>query len=144
MPDAWDAAEETSDVVGMLDEYADVLVRARGRLYDFHQLVGTADALLSKVAEGMDTTGEEDLAARVRRRLLGRNVVPGMWSFELVEAFERTYLDVAEDVVAELRGALADGRRHTHEARMKRRRRRDGPRDDVADGTSTGSSDPQV
>ena len=119
------------DVVGLFDEYADTIVRARGRLYDFHQLVGGADALLGEAADALAAAGHDELAARVREQLVGRNVVPGMWTYELVGAFDRTYLATSQALVEEVRTVLAGGQRHRHEAAMKRQRRTDGPRDDL-------------
>lgn len=123
--------DATVEAVGKLGEYAEWVARARGRLYDFHQMMGHADALLGAAVDDMEAEGHDDVCDRLRRRLVGRNVIPGMWTFEVVEAFEATYHDVSTAMVEDVHQQLLDGRRHVHEARMKADRRRDGPADDT-------------
>lgn len=127
-PDGVDDA--TVAATGKVREYAEWVVRARGRLYDFHQMLGHADAELGEAVALLEEAGHVELAAGIRRELLGRNVVPGMWTFELVEAFDATYADVASRWDQRVRDELLDGRLHVQEAEMKADRRVDGPTDD--------------
>ena len=139
MPDTPDPAHRRPDglddatvaAVGKVREYAEWVVRARGRLYDFHQMLGHADAQLGEAVELLEAAGHDDVADGIRRELLGRNVVPGMWTFQLVEAFDTTYADVATRWDQRVRDALVAGRLHVHEAEMKADRRVDGPTDDA-------------
>lgn len=127
-PDGVDDA--TVEAVGKLREYYEWVLRARGRLYDFHQMMGHADAKLGEAVELLEEAGHEQLATGIRHELLGRNVVPGQWSFEVVESYDHTYHDVAARWDQRVRDELMDGRLHVHEAEMKADRRTDGPSDD--------------
>ena len=61
-----------------------------------------------------------------RRDLLGRNVIPGRWTFQIVEEFDDGYWEVFRGHERAVREALTGGRRHVHEAGMKERRRTHG------------------
>lgn len=76
-------------VAGKLAESLERIERARGAVYEFHQLIGGADALLDEVVEGLRGTGHTDLADCVRDELIGRNVVHERWTFQLVEGVRR-------------------------------------------------------
>jgi hypothetical protein len=125
-----DADDATVRAAGRVGEYAEWVARARGRLYDFHQMMGRADAVLGDALELLTEAGHDDLAQSIRADLLGRNVVPDLWTFELVEQFEQTYGQVAGHWAARVREQLMAGRHHVHEAEMKAARRIDGPADD--------------
>lgn len=127
-PDGVDDA--TVAAVGKVREYAEWVVRARGRLYDFHQMLGRADAQLGEAVALLEAAGHTELADGIRNELLGRNVLPGKWTFELVEAFDTTYADVAARWDQRVRDELVAGRLHVQEAEMKADRRVDGPTDD--------------
>lgn len=129
-PDGVDDA--TVDAVGKISEAFELLVRARGALYEFHQRVGWADDTLGDGIEMLRDAGHQDLADELAATWLGRNVVPGMWTFELVEAFDDTYFDAAVAGERQVREELMDGRRHVQEAERKASRRTDGPHDDVS------------
>jgi hypothetical protein len=115
---------------GKVSEAYEWIVRARGRLYDFHQMMGRADALLGEGLDGLRQSGHEALANDLARTWLGRNAIPDRWTFELVEAFDDTYYAVATDGEQLVREQVTGGRRHVHEAEMKAARRDDGPVDD--------------
>jgi hypothetical protein len=116
--------DQTIEALGKLREALETTERARGHLYSFHQLTGTADFLLDDVIESLRAAGHHEHAGRVQRELLGRNVLPGRWTFEIVEQYDDTYYDVFRDVERAVRNDLADGRRHEYEARLKRERQR--------------------
>lgn len=61
--------------------------RARGRLYDFHQLSGHADLLLGLAAAKLRAAGHEEVADRLEREFIGRNVLEGRWTFQIVEEY---------------------------------------------------------
>jgi hypothetical protein len=114
------------DALGSLSQALETVVRARGRLYDFHQLTGSADLALGEAVRRLREAGATDDADLLDREILGRNVVPGMWTYQLVEAYDDTYYDAFVDLERRVRDHLIAGRRHVHEARMKRERRTPG------------------
>lgn len=120
-PDGADDA--TVEATGKVAEAYEWIVRARGHLYDFHQMMGHADATLGEGVELLRDAGHGELADRVSRDWVGRNALPDRWTFEIVEAFDDTYFEVATAVEREVRDALVGGRRHVHEAEMKAARR---------------------
>jgi hypothetical protein len=122
-PDAPDMA--TIEAVGKLTEALETVEVARGHLYAFHQLTGSADFALDDAIELLDRAGHRELAADVSRRLRGRNVLPGRWTYQVIEDYEDTYYQVFRDF--ERRGRqLVGGHRHAYEAELKRRRRTPG------------------
>lgn len=111
---------------GKLSEALEWIERARGRLYDFHQLVGHADFLLDEAAGQLEDAGHAAEADAVRRELIGRNVVAGHWTFQLVEEFDDDYYAVFRETERRVREQLTAGRRHVFEAALKERRRTHG------------------
>jgi hypothetical protein len=126
VPDGVDDA--TVEALGLVSEALETVERARGALYDLHQLVGGADLTLGDAVLRLREAGHDGWADRVEAELVGRNVVEGRWTFQLVEEFDDTYWQPFRDLERELREALARGRRHLHEARMKEQRRTHGRR----------------
>jgi hypothetical protein len=124
--------DATVDAVGRISEAFELLQRARGALYEFHQRIGWVDDILGDGLDQLRAAGHVELADELARTWLGRNVLPGMWTFEVVEAFDRTYYDVAVDGERRVHEALMAGKRHVQEAERKAQRRIDGPRDDLA------------
>ncbi|MGW0515996.1 hypothetical protein [Crossiella sp. NPDC003009] len=114
--------EATAEAVGKISEAFEAIERARGALYTFHQLTGTADFALEEGIEKLRRLGQEELAADLERELLGRNVLPGRWTFQVVEDYDDTYYEVFRKYVARVR-ELTGGRRHSWEAKLKQRRR---------------------
>ena len=92
-------------------EALESLERARGHLYSFHQLIGKADLELDEVLELLEGCGETELAEGIRTDLLGRNVVPGRWTFQLLEEFDDGYWEVFRAHQPAVREALVAGRR---------------------------------
>ncbi len=72
--------------------------------------------------------GHAALADDIEQVLVGRDIVPGWWTFQLVDAYDRTYWDVFRDVEEHARAVLSVPARHVFEAEMKAREQRD--RDD--------------
>lgn len=120
----------TVEAVGRFTEGFERLIRARGALYEFHQQMGRCDALLGEAVDLLHAAGHHDLARDLDTTLLGRNAIPDQWTFEIVEAFDETYYEVAAAFERRVRETLSDGRRHVNEAQMKAARRSSGPDDD--------------
>jgi hypothetical protein len=118
----------TVTAVGKLGEALEWIERARGRLYDFHQLSGHADLLVGEAADELEAAGHAELARRVRDELVGRNVIEGRWTFQIVEEYDATYWQPARALGADVEQQLVDGRHHLHESEMKERRRTQGRR----------------
>jgi hypothetical protein len=58
--------------------------------------------------------------------LVGRNVLYGRWTFQIVEDFDDNYWSVFRDQERRVRAELQQGYRHVFEARMKEGRRTKG------------------
>lgn len=124
-PDADRYDPTTVKAVGKLTEALEVVEEARGHLYALHRLTGRADFTVGEAVELFREAGHEELAEQLNDELIGRNVVPGRWTFQLVEDYEDTYylpFRAFEDRARELTG----GQRHLHEAELKRQRRSSG------------------
>ena len=65
------------------------------------------------------TAGRADLADEIEQCLVGRDIIDGRWSFELVEAYDDQYWQVFRDVEREARARAAVPDRHVFEAEMK-------------------------
>jgi hypothetical protein len=131
LPDAAHATPEgVSDVtvagLGQLSEALETVDRARGHLYTFHQLTGTADIQLQEAVSSLREAGHEDLADRIDRELVGRNVLAGRWTFQIVEDYDDNYWSLFRELEKSARDQLVQGRRHLYEARMKQDERTDG------------------
>jgi hypothetical protein len=114
--------DATVEAVGKLSEAFEVIEDARGSLYRFHRLSGRADFALGDAVRMLRDAGHTELADRIDAELLGRNVLPGMWTFQIMEGYDDTYYSVFKDFVTEARETLTNGERHTYEARLKAER----------------------
>lgn len=125
--DPWRRPEGVDDLtveaLGTLGEALEWIERARGHLYEFHQLVGHADELFGNAAEQLESAGHQQLASLVDREVVGRNVLDGRWTFQVVEEFDDGYYRPVQAVENRIRDELVDGRRHVFEAELKERRR---------------------
>jgi hypothetical protein len=122
--------DATVAAAGKVGEYFEWAIRARGRLYDFHQMMGRADLVLGDAVDELEAAGHGDLAARLQAELVGRNAITDRWTFEIVEDFDDVYFRHAQRWAWQVRDELLAGRDHVFEAEMKARRRSDGPDDD--------------
>lgn len=118
--------DDTVAAVGKLGEALEWIERARGRLYDFHQMSGHADLLVGEAADDLAAAGHEALADAIRDELVGRNVLEGRWTFQIVEEYDATYWEVARRLGRRARDELLDGHDHVYESEMKQRRRTPG------------------
>lgn len=109
--------------VGRASEALEYVERARGHLYSFHQLTGRADLLFGEAADLLVAAGEETSGRALEDEIVGRNVLDGRWTFQVVEEFDDLYHQPVVAAVRELEQRFQGGRRHVHEARMKEERR---------------------
>jgi hypothetical protein len=124
--------DSTVEAVGRLTEALETCERARGHLYAFHQLTGAADFKLGDAVAKLRAAGHDDVADRLERELVGRNVIPGMWTFQIMEAYDDTYWSTFRGLEAAARDELTAGRRHLYESEMKEDRRTHGHPDHTA------------
>jgi hypothetical protein len=129
-PDGVDDA--TVDAVGKVSEALEWVERARGHLYDVHQMMGRADLLFGEAADALAEAGHDEAAERLRTELVGRNILEGRWTFQIVEEFDDGYWTEARAHERRVRDELLDGRRHVFESEMKEDRRTHGRRDHEA------------
>ncbi|MGX1614796.1 hypothetical protein ACWIF8_12975 [Micromonospora chalcea] len=115
----------TVEALGELSKALETIHRVRGHLYAAHQLVGGADLSLDRVVELLREAGHDEMADRVEEELLGRNLLPGRWTFQIMEEFDDGYYAAFQEIERDAREKLAGGRRHIYEAEMKQRRRTD-------------------
>ncbi|OAH54127.1 hypothetical protein AYJ66_16150 [Dietzia cinnamea] len=120
------ATDAEVEAAGTVSEALEYIERARGRLYDLHQLIGRADILLQEAADKLDEIGRTELAERIRSEVVGVNVLHGRWTFQMVEEFDDGFWSTAREVDRAVREELTGGRRHVHEAEMKEANRTKG------------------
>ena len=70
----------------------------------------------------------DELAQRLDEELVGRNVIAGRWTFQIVEDYDDHYYSAFTGLEREVREQLVQGRRHVHEAEMKESHRTHGRR----------------
>lgn len=116
-------SDATVSALGKLSEALEAVEAARGFLYSFHRLSGTADLTLGDAVDELREAGHDELADRIHRELVGRNVVEGRWTFQIVEAYDDTYYAAFKELERSARDELVAGRRHLFEAEMKEDRR---------------------
>jgi len=109
----------TVDALGKISEALEAVERARGHLYSFHQLSGSADLALQEGVAMLRAAGHDELAEEIDAGLVGRNVLPDRWSYQIVEEYDDLYWSVFREYENRARQTLARGRRHLYEARMK-------------------------
>jgi hypothetical protein len=119
-------SDATVEALGALSEALETTERARGHLYSFHQLTGSADLRLGDAVEGLRAAGHEKVAHRIETELVGRNVITDRWTFQIVEDYDDGYWSLFRRLERESREELAGGVRHLAEARMKQERRTPG------------------
>ena len=119
-------SDATVAALGKLSEALEVVEDARGRLYGFHRLTGRADLALGEAVEMLREAGHTELADKIDTDLVGRNVLAGRWTFQVVEEFEDGYYAAFKEHERAAREELMDGKRHVFEAEMKQDRRTHG------------------
>lgn len=119
-------SDRTVEALGKLSEALEVIEDARGQLFSFHRKIGMADLTLGEAVQLFRDAGHSGLADRIETDLLGRNILAGRWTFQIVEEFEDGYYAAFKDHERAAREELMDGKRHVFEAEMKQERRTHG------------------
>lgn len=119
-------SDETVAALGKLSEALEAVEEARGHLYTFHRRSGTADLMLGDAVAMLREAGHGELADEIDRVLVGRNVVSGRWTFQIVEDYDDGYYATFRSLEQLAREQLVGGKRHLYEAEMKEDRRTDG------------------
>ena len=117
------ASDATVEALGKLSEALETCEQARGHLYGFHQLTGSADIQLGEAVTALREAGHCEIADRIDHELVGRNVVEGRWTFQIVEDYDDNYWSLFRALERAARDELAGGVRHLYEARMKQAER---------------------
>jgi hypothetical protein len=115
--------DELVEAIGKASEAFEYLERARGHLFSLHQLIGRADFLFGDAADLLEQCGHDDDATALRRDIVGRNVLDGRWTFQIVEEFDDLYYGPVRDEVRRLEEEHLGGVRHLFESEMKESRR---------------------
>ena len=118
--------DATVEAVGKVSEALEVIEDARGQLFGFHRKIGMADLALGEAVQLLRAAGHDDLADRVETDLVGRNILAGRWTFQIVEEYDDDYYALFKQLESEARTALVGGRRHLFESEMKEDRRTHG------------------
>lgn len=119
-------SDETVAAVGKVSEALEYVKRARGHLYSLHQLIGHADLVLGEAVKKLREAGHAEVAQRLQTDLIGRNLLAGRWTFQIVKEFDDGYWKVFRAHERQVRDELQQGHRHVFEARMKENRRTHG------------------
>ena len=133
-------SDATVAALGKLSEALEVVEDARGQLYDFHRKCGTADLALGEAVQMLRDAGHGELAERIDTDLVGRNILTGRWSFQVVEEYDDGYYAAFKEHEKAARDELMDGKRHVFEAEMKQDRRTHGRPGHAATPQDSGSS----
>ncbi|MEJ3404619.1 hypothetical protein WDJ51_07740 [Rathayibacter sp. YIM 133350] len=124
-----DGADDTTvAAAGKVSEAFEAIEQARGNLYAFHRLTGTADLALGEAVDLLREAGRDELADRIERDLVGRNVLEGRWTFQVVEEYDDGYYSAFRTLETTVRDELMGGQRHIFESEMKEDRRTHGRR----------------
>lgn len=119
-------SDATVEAVGKLSEALEVVEQARGFLYGFHRLTGKADLALGEAVQLLRDAGHAEVADGIDQDVVGRNVVTGRWTFQMLEEYDDGYYADFKAAEEHARNTLVGGKRHLFEAEMKERRRTHG------------------
>jgi hypothetical protein len=118
----------TVEALGKYSEALEVIEDARGSLYHWHRLTGMADMKIGEAVELFRRAGHDEIADEVEECVIGRNVLEGRWTFQIVEEYDDGYYAAVKESERAARDELVGGRRHVFEAEMKERNRTHGRR----------------
>lgn len=121
-------SDKTVEALGKLSEALETVEEARGLLYAFHRRCGEADLMLGDAVDLLRDAGHTDVADGLADDLVGRNIIEGRWSFQVVEEYDAGYYTAFKNHERSARDQLAAGRAHLFEAEMKEDRRTYGRR----------------
>lgn len=109
----------TVEALGKLSEALEVIENARGHLYEFHRLSGLGDLTLQDAVKQLREAGQTEIADTLDEVLVGRDVIDGKWSFQLVDAYDEQYWAVFRAMDAWARAKVGDAPKHLFEAEVK-------------------------
>jgi hypothetical protein len=112
-------SDATVEALGALSAALETAEHARGHLYAFHRLSGSTDREIQEAVTKLRDAGRPDIADVVADVMIGRDVVAGMWSFQLIERYDAEYWSAFRDVERAARAAAGIVEPHTFEAEMK-------------------------
>jgi hypothetical protein len=115
--------DDVVEAIGKASEAFEFVERARGHLFGFHQLMGHADLALGEAADMLRAAGLSADADRFEAEVVGRNVLDGRWTFQIVEEFDDLYYGPVRASVRALEEDHLGGVRHLFESEMKDDRR---------------------
>ena len=118
--------DDVVEAIGKASEALEYVERARGHLYSFHQLMGRADIEFGNAVDQLADAGLTADARTLADTLVGRNVLDGRWTFQVVDEFDDLYYQTAKELVRQLERDHLDGQRHAYERHLKRERRTPG------------------
>jgi hypothetical protein len=133
-------SDVTVEAVGKVSEALEVIEDARGQLFNFHRKIGMADLALGEAVDLLREAGHDELADRIDTDLVGRNILAGRWTFQIIEEFEDGYYAAFKEHERAVREQLMDGKRHVFEAEMKQDRRTAGRPGHAATPEDSGSA----
>ncbi|MEQ8835162.1 MAG: hypothetical protein RIB67_12060 [Miltoncostaeaceae bacterium] len=113
---------EAMDAVEVACEWVE---RAFGSLLDAHHRTGRAQILLLEAADAMEAVGQDAHAARIRE-VAARDVLPGRWTYRMVDEFRAMMIEPVRAMEEAIRSDVTGGVRHVHEMDMRRRTREHG------------------
>ena len=120
--------DATVEAVDTFTRALETIEVARGHLLQFHRLTGTGDTQLRESVRQLRDAGHTSLADRVEHELVGRNVIEGRWTFQVIEEYDESYFSTWLELEQAARDQLVGGRRHLFEAEMKESHRTHGER----------------
>jgi hypothetical protein len=118
----------TVEALGKYSEALEVIEDARGCLYHWHRLTGMADLKIGEAVELFRKAGHVEIADELEACIIGRNVLEGRWTFQIVEEYDDGYYATVKDSERAARDELIGGRRHIYESEMKEANRSHGRR----------------
>ena len=116
-------SDETVEALGKLSAAMDHIEHARGHLYAFHRLIGSGERTLETATAMLREAGHDEIADQLNDVVLGANPLPGMWTFQMVEAFDDGYYANAKGLEKRALEELVQGKRHLFESEMKQLQR---------------------
>ena len=102
-------SDATVEAVGKLSEAFEVIEDARGQLFNFHRKIGMADLALGEAVSLLREAGHPEIADRLDEEVLGRNILAGRWTFQILEEFEDGYYAAFKEHDRRVREELMGG-----------------------------------
>lgn len=123
-----DVDDNTVEAIDTLTRALETIEVARGHLLQFHRLTGTGDTQLRESVRQLRAAGHDTVADRLETDLVGRNVLSGRWTFQIIEEYDDDYFSTWKQMEQDARDELVAGKRHLFEAEMKETNRTHGRR----------------